>query len=85
MVSEGVLGGINTKSVGKNILGHDTLILLFLPVPSIAKTSMSGGVWMMSRWCLRVSWEASIPNLLAKNILGHDTQILHFLSVPCIA
>ena len=52
-------------------LGH-TRILPFLPVPSIAKTSMSGGVWMvsegfwiMSRWCLRVSGEASIPNLLA--------------------
>ena len=46
---------------------------------------VSEGVWMMSRWCLRVSWEASIPNLLAKNILGHGTQILDFLSVPCIA
>ena len=46
---------------------------------------VSEGVWMMSGWCLRVSGEASIPNLLAKNILGHDTQILHFLSVPCIA
>ena len=28
-------------------LGH-TRILPFLPVPSIAKTSMSGGVWMVS-------------------------------------
>ena len=72
-------------------LGH-TRILPFLPVPSIAKTSMSGGVWMvsegvwmMSRWCLRVSWEASIPNLLAKTMLSYDTQILHFRSMPCIA
>ena len=53
---------------------------------------MSGGVWMalegvlmMSRWCLRVSGEASIPNLLAKTMLSYDTQILHFLSVRCIA
>ena len=102
MGSESVWECINTRMSGyqdiaipnplaKFKLGH-TRILPFLPVPSIAKTSMSGGVWMvsegvwmMSRWCLRVSWEASIPNLLAKNILGHDTQILHFLSVPCIA
>ena len=46
---------------------------------------VSEGVWMMSRWCLRVSGEASIPNLLGKNILGHDTQILPFLPVPGIA
>ena len=46
---------------------------------------VSEGVWMMSGWCLRVSGEASIPNLLAKNILGHDTQILPFLPVPGIA
>ena len=52
-------------------LGH-TWILPFLPVPSIAKKHlcllMSGwryfeGVWIMSRWCLRVSGEASMPNL----------------------
>ena len=72
-------------------LGH-TWILPFLPVPSIAQMSMSVGVWMvfegvwiMSRWCLRVSGEASIPNLLAKTMLSYDTQILHFLSMPCIA
>ena len=49
------------------------------------KMSVSGGVWMvsedvwmMSGWCLRVSGEASIPNL-------HDTQIVPFLLVPGIA
>merc|ERR1719458_411542 len=94
MGSESVWECINTRMswyqdiaipnpLAKFKLGH-TRILPFLPVPSIAKTSMSGGVWvvsegvwMMSRWCLRVSWEASIPNLLAKNTLGHDTQTLH--------
>ena len=45
---------------------------------------VSEGVWMMSRWCLRVSWEASVPNLLAKNILGHDTQILRFSQCPVL-
>ena len=49
-----------------------TWILPFLLVPSIAKKHlcllMSGwcyfeGVWIMSRWCLRVSGEASMPNL----------------------
>ena len=39
---------------------------------------VSEGVWMMSEWCLRVSGEASILNLLAKIILGHDTQVLLF-------
>ena len=79
------------NTLAKFKLGH-TQILPFLPVPSIAKTSMSGGVlmvsegvWMMYRWCLRVSGEAPIPNLLAKNIFAHDSQILHFLPVPCIA
>ena len=43
---------------------------------------VSEGVWMMSGWCLRVSGEASIPNLLAKNILGHDTQIMLFIQMP---
>ena len=52
-----------------------TWILPFLPVPSIAKKHlcllMSGwcyfeGVWIMSRWCLRVSGEASMPNLFMK-------------------
>ena len=52
---------------------------------SVGVCMVSEGVWMMSRWCLRVSGEASIPNLLAKNILGHDTQILPFLPVPGIA
>ena len=39
---------------------------------------MSGGVWMalegvlmMSRWCLRVSGEASIHNMLAKTMLSY--------------
>ena len=56
-------------------LGHPR-ILPFIPVPSIAKTSMSGSVWMafeavliMSRWCLRVSGELSIQNLLAKTMI----------------
>ena len=44
---------------------------------------VSVGVWIMSEWCLRVSWEASIPN--QENIFGHDAQILPFLPVPYIA
>ena len=50
MGSENVWGCINTKSVGKQIiLGHDTQILSFIPVPCIAeKTPMSWGVWMVS-------------------------------------
>ena len=44
---------------------------------------MSVGVWIMSGWCLRVSWEASIPN--QENIFGHNAQILPFLPVPYIA
>ena len=44
---------------------------------------VSEGVWMITGWCLRVSGEASIPNLLSKKYIGHDTLILLFL--PCIA
>ena len=80
MGSESVWECINTRMswyqdiaipnpLAKFKLGH-TRILPFLPVPSIAKMSMSVGVWMvfegvwiMSRWCLRVSGEASMPNL----------------------
>ena len=45
MGSECVWGCINTKYVGKQIiLGHDTQILSFIPVPCIAlKTPMPGG------------------------------------------
>ena len=88
MGSESVWECINTRMswyqdiaipnpLAKFKLGH-TRILPFLPVPSIAKTSMSGGVWMafegvlmMSRWCLRVSGEASIHNMLAKTMLSY--------------
>ena len=54
MGSESVWGCINTKSVGKQIiLGHDTQILSFIPVPCIAlKTPMPGGVWIVSAGCL---------------------------------
>ena len=45
---------------------------------------VSEGVWMMSEWCLRVSGEASILNLLAKIILGHDTQVLLFFRCPVL-
>ena len=83
-----ISGCSNNKSIGKILIR--LYILPFLSEPSIAKLSMSGGVWMgfegvwmMSRWCLRVSGEASIPNLLAKTMLSYDTQILHFLSMPC--
>ena len=59
-----------------------TLPTIIIPM-SGAICMVSEGVWMMSRWCLRVSGEASIPNLLAKTLLSYDTQILHFLSMPC--
>ena len=56
---------------------------------------VSGGVWMVSGWCLDGVWMVSgsglrvfgdvlIPNLLA-TILHHGTQILPLILVPCIA
>ena len=65
MGSESVWGCINTRMSGyqdvaipnplaKFKLGH-TRILPFLSVPSIAKTSMSGGVWMVSEGVWMVS------------------------------
>ena len=90
--TEEVSGCSNTKSIGKIWIRPYSDIALSSSTLYCIKTSMSGGVWMvsegvwmMSRWCLRVSGEASIPNLLGKNILGHDTQILPFLPVPGIA
>ena len=52
MVSEGVWGGTNTKSFGKNIFGYDSQILHFLPVPCIAQQCLCLGV---SELCLGVS------------------------------
>ena len=53
MGSESVWGCINTKYVGKQIiLGHDTQILSFIPVPCIAYKCLCLGV---SGLCLRVS------------------------------
>ena len=53
MGSESAWGCINTKSVGKQIiLGHDTQILSFIPVPCIAYKCLCLGV---SGLCLRVS------------------------------
>ena len=56
------------------------------------KTSMFGsvwmvseGVWMMSEWCLRVSGEASIPNLLAKKyIKSWYSDIAFFFQCPVL-
>ena len=49
MVSEGVWGGINTKSVGKNHIRSLYSGIAFLPVPCIAKKCLCLGV---SRLCL---------------------------------
>ena len=85
MGSESVWGCINTRMSRYQDVAitnphwqtlNYALYIAFLPVPSIAKTSMSGSVWMafeavliMSRWCLRVSGELSIQNLLAKTMI----------------
>ena len=44
MMSEGVWGGFNVKSVGKNILGHDTQILPFFQCQVLHKNALSRGV-----------------------------------------
>mgnify|MGYP006864090832 CR=1 FL=1 len=42
------------------------------------------GVLMMSRWCLRVSGEASIPNLLAKTMLSYVLRYYIFFQCPVL-
>jgi len=74
MWNEEILGRTNTKSIGKfSISSQYSNIALSPSTIYCIKTPMSGGVWMvsesvwmMSRLCLRVSEDASIPNLLAK-------------------
>ena len=70
--TEQVSGCSNTKSIGKIWIRPYSDFALSSSTLYCIKTSISGGVWMMSegvwmmsRWCLRVSGEASIPNLLA--------------------
>ena len=74
--TEEVSGCSNTKSIGKIWIRPYSDIALSSSTLYCIKTSMSGGVWMMyegvwmmSRWCLRVSGEASIPNLLANKYI----------------
>ena len=65
---------IHWQNLNQAVLGYCP----FFQYPLLQKKSMSGGVWMVfegvlmvSRWCLRESWEASIHNMLAKTMLSY--------------
>ena len=45
---------------------------------------VSEGVWMMYRWCLRVSGEAPIPNLLAKIYSAMILRYCIFFQCPVL-
>ena len=92
MGSESVWGCIDTKYVGKQIiLGHDTQILSFIPVPCIAYKCLCLGVsglclrvsgWglSVSGWGLRVSGDVLIPNMLVKLYKMHASSDIAFSS-----
>ena len=74
--TEEISGCSNTKSIGKIWNRPYSDIALSSSTLCCIKTSMFGsvwmvseGVWMMSGWCLVVSGEASIPNLLRKKCI----------------
>ena len=83
--TESVWGCINTKSVGKQIiLGDDTQILSFSPVPCIAYKCLCLGVsglcLRVSGWGLSVSGDVLIPNLLENMYKSHASSDIAFSS-----
>ena len=68
----------------KKILGHDTQILPFLPVPYIATKCLCLGVSELylgvSAWGLRVSGDELMQNILAQIYVGHVSLDIAFYS-----
>ena len=73
------------NQLAKNILGHDTLILLFLE-PCIAYKCLCLGVSELclgvSGWGLMMSGDELMQNILAPIYIGHVNSDIAFYSSP---